>query len=109
MNDTERVRVRLDCWHYLEFSTAPPLLGDSVYCLRCQSMRVVKDAPTEYRIRCTKCPYARMLGSERLHAEITASKHHKRTGHAVALYNGRERVYVVGQVGARQYRDDKLF
>ena len=109
MSDTEPVRVRLECWHHITFTSAPPLLGDSVYCVRCQAMRVVKDAPVEYRIRCTKCPYARMLGSERLRAEIAASKHHRRTGHAVALYNGRERVYVIGQVGAQRYRDAKLF
>jgi hypothetical protein len=93
---TERARVVLSCHHTLEF-TAPPMVGENVYCVRCVAMRTVENAPPEFRIRCRVCGYSRRCGVERLDAEIRASRHHTKTGHRVSIYNGLRRIYIVGQ------------
>lgn len=90
------VRVTLECHHFLTFNAAPPMLDDSVYCVRCQDMRTVMEAPPEWRIRCTRCTYSRPLGVARLAAEVAAARHRQKTGHAVRIYNGRRLVYTMG-------------
>lgn len=102
MNDAERVRVTLSCHHTLDFNTAPPMVGEELYCVRCQAMHAVVDAPPEYRIRCRGCGYSRRCGVERLDAEVRASKHHKNTRHRVAIYNGKRLIYVIGMNNTQQ-------
>lgn len=88
--------VVYECKHVVEY-THPPMIGESVWCFKCERMVTVESAPDEWRIRCTRCPYTRRTGAARLNAEIAASKHANKKGHPVAVYNGRKRVYVVGE------------
>lgn len=91
-------RVRLACEHTAIFRS-PPLLGDEVYCVRCQVMRVVIDAPPEYRIRCQRCTVSKMCGASRQEAETQAAMHRKRhPDHKVRVYNGRRHIYTLGAV-----------
>lgn len=88
--------VVFDCKHAVDF-THPPMKGEDVWCFKCGKMRKVESAPEEWRIRCKRCAYGRRLGSMRLNAEIAASKHANKRGHPVAIYNGKQLVYVVGE------------
>ncbi len=100
---SEHARIVLTCHHTLEFSTAPPLLGAEVWCVKCGSMETVTDAPPEYRIRCRRCTFSRMCGFIRQDAETVAARHVKRNGHPVALYNGHRLVYVIGSENTREH------
>lgn len=102
MNDTERVRITLECHHLREFEVSPPMLGELIYCVSCQDMRRVTDAPPEWRIRCTRCPYSRRMGTARLNAEVRAAQHRQRTGHPVQILNGRKLVYIMGRHNPQQ-------
>jgi len=95
--------VTLECHHIATFSDAgPPILGDTIYCVRCQAMREVTEAPPEYRIRCLRCTFTRMLGPMRLTAEVKAAGHVRRKAHPVAIYNGHKRIYVMGEKRSEQ-------
>lgn len=92
-NGPDIQRITLSCRHEIDFRHAPPMLGDEVWCVKCQHMREVVAAPVEYRVRCKRCPYARRFGVARLKAEVAAAKHHQRTTHRVRIYNGKELIY----------------
>lgn len=80
------------CGHTLLFEF-PPMRGEQVWCVRCQTMRVVASAPTEYRVRCLRCAVSRPFGQSRLNAEVFAARHANKYGHRVRIYNGRELIY----------------
>lgn len=89
--------ITLACGHHLLFRGVPPLKAEELWCRRCTAMSTVVEAPPEWRIRCRMCPYTRMCGDSREEAEKRASKHYKDRGHRVAVYDGRQLLYVVGQ------------
>lgn len=93
MATLRHVQVRLECEHVLLFGSPSPMKGESLWCVRCQDMRRVVDAPVEYRVRCRRCAVSRPFGQARLNAEVFASKHANKYGHRVAIYNGRELIY----------------
>lgn len=96
-DDNETYRVRLACSYEVIFRAAPPMVGDDIYCVRCQKMCTVTHAPTEYRIRCRACSYGRAFGAARLNAEMAAARHRKRKpGHPVRIFNGRTLIYTMG-------------
>jgi hypothetical protein len=82
--------ITLDCWHSSVFKDPAPVIGDQIWCMKCQAYQVVRSAPAEYRIRCQKCTYSRTFGTSQINAEIAAAKHRmKRNSHTVLLMNGR--------------------
>lgn len=88
--------VTYECDHTAIFKTAPPRVGDTVFCIRCNTDRVVVKAPHEYRISCRVCTFGRAYGVARLAAEIAAAKHANKHGHRVRLYDGPKLVRVIG-------------
>lgn len=80
--------VGLYCGHSVTFSPAPAL-HDLVYCRRCTKYRHVTRGATPrqafvLKIKCRECRMARNFEDMR-DAEIRATTHNLRTGHAVDI------------------------
>lgn len=81
--------ITLSCDHILYFDEPSPVVGDSLWCRKCDSVSVVITAPAEFRMRCQKCGYARRFGRAKLDAEIAAQRHRmKHPSHAVLIFDG---------------------
>ena len=74
--------IRLDCQHHLHFDIAIPVKGETLWCRRCQKMRIVeyRYRGRNYRIRCKKCNYGRAFGEGRLKAELAIVAHRNKLG-----------------------------
>lgn len=92
-------QVTFLCGHVRIFQgSAPPVVGDELWCVKCRNTTFVSVAPDEWRIRCRGCRYARAYGAAKLNAEIGAVRHRRAfSGHIVELLNGQEISRVFGQ------------
>lgn len=85
--------VTLGCHHVLYFSTPSPVKGETIYCTTCRSEQIVLLAAHEWHVRCLDCRFARHTGRARLSAEGHVTKHGRKHGHRVELYDGEHHEY----------------
>lgn len=87
-----RIYVLLCCKHQLLFdATTAPIVGDAVYCFKCQRMQVVDESRESYSVRCLDCKRGtRQPGTlGRIGAEAFAARHHTlHPTHTVVVKNG---------------------
>lgn len=81
--------IHLECLHTLQMVT-PPMIGESVFCFRCDDYKRVVKAPPRYSTRCMTCRRCKgQFESARLSAETFIVKHRQRyPSHTVGLYDG---------------------
>jgi len=85
-----------DCRHTALFNP-PPIIGDAVWCRRCQSYRSVGRLVDEWTIRCFRCNLSRAYGEDEQGARAAVGRHRLRyTGHVVALSKGPRLVETFG-------------
>lgn len=79
-----------------------PVIGDDVWCPKCQDMRKVKDAPAHWNLKCFACRYAAsgVAGEQRIRK--AASAHSNKTGHRVAVRDGRNVKEIIGELGGQE-------
>ena len=68
----------VDCAHTGEFESPWPTTGQTVYCRRCQTYRVVEEELHDYRAFCdegARCLKRSSYGSDLLRARLMASEH----------------------------------
>lgn len=99
-----RHMVTLSCRHTRYYNDPAPAKGDDVFCVKCNDIACVRDAPAEWRVSCTECPYGRVCGAARLDCEMRATRHHRKHGHVVHIYNGHEHVVTLGDERQRETR-----
>lgn len=98
--------VTLSCHHQPRFTPAPPLPGDTVYCVWCRDYRTVATRHQEIRLRCRGCKLSRThgVGGEGdltlVDAKRLASGHVMRfPAHEVAVTDTDGEVTVIGWTG----------
>lgn len=102
---TKVKRVHLDCGHPRSYMEPAPVVGDEVFCVRCDKMATVETAPDEWQVRCRDCTYSRMFGAAKLTAEMCATRHwNKYRHHVVDVLNGKRVDSTAGDVHARADR-----
>jgi hypothetical protein len=89
--------VMLECDHQLIFGSAPPKIGELLYCPRCRHAKPVTDVAKEWRFRCQDCSYARAFGAAKLTCVTKASAHSVRCGHRVQVIFGAHLIDTVGE------------
>jgi hypothetical protein len=93
------IRVMLSCRHIVTFREPAPVMGDVVYCVKCNRDVTAVEAPDEWRTKCRACPYARPYGAAKLAAGQAAMRHiRKKPTHVVDIINGRIVVETLGDV-----------
>lgn len=84
--------VDLRCGHQNRFPNTPPKHGEIVWCHDCRGFNTVTGTPapkrTGYKLICqhTGCGFTRYPQYEQ-GADVQGTKHHKRTKHAVEVYD----------------------
>lgn len=102
---TKIKRVHLSCGHARSYRVPAPVIGDEVFCVRCDGMATVESAPDEWRVRCRDCPLGRMFGASKLTAEMAATRHwNKHRTHVVDVLNGKRVDSTIGDTRAREDR-----
>lgn len=91
--------VTLSCGHAPGFRHAPPVKGDELWCLSCDAVAIVVEAPEEVRTVCRVCTYGRKYGRAKETAYRDAIKHARKTAHIVRVYDGQT---LLRELGAGQ-------
>lgn len=80
--------VMLECEHRVLFKVLP-LLGEEIFCKRCNEYREVIGTSANYRVQCEDCKYARNFGGNDDAAREYAYRHlEKRKDHTILVVNG---------------------
>lgn len=97
--------VLLNCRHRVHFREPVPVVGEVVYCVRCNAEATVHAAPDEWRMKCRNCHVNRPYGVERIACELAASRHaQKYPHHVVVIMNGKQPVVTLGDTERRSER-----
>lgn len=68
----------LACGHSNEYvESAPPSIGDLVYCFRHAAYQIVTELYAGWAVKCRGCPYGRRHGGAKLTAQRAADAHHR--------------------------------
>lgn len=98
-------RVHLSCNHARLYAEPAPVIGDEVFCVRCDGMATVTSAPDEWRARCRDCNYSRSFGASKLTAERLGTRHwNRKKHHVVDILNGKRVDSTIGDEDARASR-----
>ena len=104
-HESTTVHVLLNCRHRVKYRKPVPEIGDTVWCVRCNSEALVHSAPDEWRWRCRSCHTSRPYGVERIACELGATRHmQKFPSHVVLIINGKQPVVTLGDEDAHTER-----
>ena len=67
----------LGCRHEVRYSAGEPIVGDTVYCVRCADYSVIRHTAGKYGVDCRNCRYAKSYGGQ-LSAMTWAEKHSRK-------------------------------
>ncbi len=86
----QKSTVILECRHAITFSNPLPVLGDTIYCFRCENFHTVVKTTPDYHVSCLDCRYSRYTGQALITATTAADRHSRKyRDHTVILNNGK--------------------
>lgn len=88
--------VSYTCNHWAEYEGSPPMLGDRVFCRKCNAYKEVVDYIDDHRIKCQHCRISRSYGACMDDARRAASRHvMRKPTHIVSVYRNTDVILVV--------------
>lgn len=85
------IEVTLECEHKIAFRQYPPKRAERIWCVKCEDMKSVKQAPPEFNVKCKSCSVSKNYGRDKDKAEHAATAHrNNRPTHVVQVRDGLE-------------------
>lgn len=85
------IEVTLICEHKVSFRQYPPKRAERIWCVKCEDMKTVKEAPPEFNVKCKSCSVHKNYGRDEDKAQHAATAHrNRRPWHVVQVRDGLE-------------------
>lgn len=83
--------IEFDCHHTAIFNSPAPTLGELLWCVKCADVKMVTNAPDEYRWKCADCSVGQVHGTSKTECYRKAAAHTNKYGyHGVRIFNGKK-------------------
>lgn len=87
--------IELECTHSRLFTSPYPVLGEVIYCVRCDTYQSVTEAPNAFTVKCAVCAYngGHAIWNSRENALDHAQRHiEKYPDHGIRMFNGKRKL-----------------